>query len=116
MLQTLTSYVQLTLTTSARATDLGGIHSIGAPIHVYPLYENAFRAYRGQSIRENNAESARLYAQFSQVASQNPYSWNYGKPADTAESIGTVSKRNRMICFPCKTVSRLEPFLHCIDY
>ncbi|KAL1982976.1 hypothetical protein VTN96DRAFT_591 [Rasamsonia emersonii] len=86
--------------TLALGEDLGGIHSIGAPIHVYPLYENAFRAYRGQSIRENNAESARLYAQFSQVASQNPYSWNYGKPADTAESIGTVSKRNRMICFP----------------
>ncbi|KAL1961836.1 hypothetical protein VTN77DRAFT_1005 [Rasamsonia byssochlamydoides] len=80
--------------------DLGGTHSIGAPIHVYPLYENAFRAYRGQSIKENNDESAQLYAKFSQVAAQNPLSWNYGKPAETAESIGTVSKRNRMICFP----------------
>ncbi|GAB7349143.1 hypothetical protein MBLNU459_g8085t1 [Dothideomycetes sp. NU459] len=80
--------------------DLGGVHAIGAPIHVYPLYENAFRAHRGQSVAENNKESSQLYADFAQVAAQNPLAWNYGKPAETEESIGTVSKRNRMICFP----------------
>lgn len=80
--------------------DLGAIHEIGAPIHVYPLYENAFRAHRGQSIKENNEESAKLYADFSAVAEKHPYSWNYGR-RDDEKVIGTVGKKNRMICFPC---------------
>ncbi len=82
--------------------DLGTRHSVGLPIHVYPLYENAFRAYRGQSIQDNNHESAELYADFAKVAEKNPLAWNYGQPAATQEFIGTVSKKNRMICFPCK--------------
>ncbi|CAN8101995.1 unnamed protein product [Discula destructiva] len=80
--------------------DIGGMHSIGAPIHIYPLYENAFRAHRQQSLRENNDESAALYVAFAQVAAENPYSWNYGKPAASKAVIGTVSPKNRMICTP----------------
>lgn len=80
---------------------IGAVHSIGAPIQVYPLYENGFRAHRGQSVIENNKESSKLYADFAKVAEQNPLAWNYGKPAETEEFIGTASKRNRMICFPC---------------
>lgn len=80
--------------------DLGAIHQLGAPIHVYPLYENAFRAYRGQSIQANNEESAKLYANFSKVAAQNEFAWNNGR-ADSEDAIGTVSKKNRMICYPC---------------
>jgi hypothetical protein len=75
---------------------------VGLPIHVYPLYENAFRAHRGQSIQDNNRESAELYADFAKVAEKNPLAWNYGQPAATQEVIGTISKKNRMICFPCK--------------
>ena len=81
--------------------DLGAIHDIGAPIHVYPLFENGFRAHRNQTIKENNRESAKLYADFAKVAEGNQYAWNYGKAA-SEEFIGSVSKRNRMICFPCK--------------
>jgi len=83
--------------------DLGAMHGIGAPIHVYPLYENAFRAHRKQSLEQNNNESAALYAEFAKVAERQPYSWNYKKPVATADFIGTVSKLNRMICFPCNT-------------
>jgi hypothetical protein len=83
--------------------DLGDIHGIGAPIHVYPLYENGFRAHRKQSREQNNSESAVLYAEFAKVAERQPYSWNYGEPVATADFIGTVSKTNRMICFPCDT-------------
>jgi hypothetical protein len=83
-------------------TDLGTTHSIGLPIHVYPLYENAFRAHRNQTLQENDKESARLYANFAKVAEQNPLAWNYGQPAATEETIQTVSKKNRMICYPCK--------------
>jgi len=85
----------------SRLTDIGAIHSIGAPIHVYPLFENGFRAYRGQSIADNHDESAQMYAEFAKVAEQQPYAWNYGKKASTKQDVGTVTKRNRMICFPC---------------
>ena len=88
------------MSTDRDHTDLGTIHSVGLPIHVYPLYENAFRAHRGQSIAQNNKESARLYADFSRVAERNPVAWNYDRPAETEESIGTVTKKNRMICSP----------------
>lgn len=81
--------------------DIGAIHGIGAPIHVYPLYENGFRAHRKQSMEQNNNESAQLYAMFAKVAERHPYAWSYNKPIATADFIGTVSKINRMICFPC---------------
>ncbi|KAF2759840.1 NAD(P)-binding protein [Pseudovirgaria hyperparasitica] len=79
---------------------LGARHGIGNPIHIYPLYENGFRAIRKQSLQDNTTESAQLYADFAKVAEQQPYSWNYGKPAKTAEFIGTPSRKNRMICAP----------------
>ena len=81
-------------------TDLGARHSIGAPIHVYPLYENGFRAHRNQSVQDNHRESARLYADFSRIAAGNEYAWGHGK-AETEETIGKSEGRNRMICFPC---------------
>jgi len=80
---------------------IGALHSIGLPVHVYPLYENAFRAHRGQSIEENNAESARLYADFAEISKSNEFSWNYNQQTPTEEEIGTVTRSNRMICFPC---------------
>ncbi|OSS49671.1 hypothetical protein B5807_05967 [Epicoccum nigrum] len=79
--------------------NLGAIHKIGAPIHVYPLYENAFRAHRGQSLKANNEESAKLYAEFSKIASTQGYAWSHGTSQDE-KAIGTVSGKNRMICFP----------------
>ncbi|KAG9230815.1 hypothetical protein BJ875DRAFT_139348 [Amylocarpus encephaloides] len=85
---------------STMGENIGTTHSIGLPIHVYPLYENAFRAHRGQTIKQNNEESAELYGRFAKVAEQNPFAWNYGEPAVESHTIGTVSKKNRMICFP----------------
>jgi hypothetical protein len=82
-------------------TDLGAIHGIGVPLQIYPLYENGFRKYRGQSVEENNRESAKLYGDFAKVAEKNEFAWNFGK-AETESSIGTLSKKNRMICYPCK--------------
>ncbi|KAH6638333.1 hypothetical protein C7974DRAFT_462543 [Boeremia exigua] len=79
--------------------NLGAIHKIGAPIHVYPLYENAFRAHRNQTLQANNEESAQLYADFSTVASTQPFAWSHGKTLDKT-AIGTVSPKNRMICTP----------------
>lgn len=75
---------------------------MGLPIHVYPLYENGRRAHLRQSAQENNHESATMYSAFDAISSENQYSWNYGEPKKSAEVIGTVSKRNRLICDPCK--------------
>ncbi|KAF2705373.1 hypothetical protein K504DRAFT_388115 [Pleomassaria siparia CBS 279.74] len=80
-------------------SNLGAIHGIGAPIHVYPLYEAGFRAHRGQSVKANHEESAKLYAEFSKVAEKQEYAWNYGRHDDEGV-IGTVGGRNRMICSP----------------
>lgn len=77
-------------------------------MQVYAMYENGLRAKRQQSPQDNLAESARLYGQYSEIASQNPMAWNQDKKQP--ETIGTVTKRNRMICFPCMLPSRpMEP-------
>jgi hypothetical protein len=67
---------------------------------VYPLYENAFRAHRGQSLAANHAESAKLYAEFAEVAERNDFAWSQGK-LDSEDVIATVGAKNRMICYPC---------------
>ncbi|EGD93379.1 acetyl-CoA acetyltransferase [Trichophyton tonsurans CBS 112818] len=85
---------------SGKEENVGTIHSVGLPLHVYPLYENGLRAYRKQSLRENMKESAKLYAEFSKVAEKNPLSWNFGKPAETEQSLSTITGKNRMICYP----------------
>ncbi|KAI7710804.1 hypothetical protein KC322_g4280 [Hortaea werneckii] len=88
-------------TTRELQPNLGSKHHIGNPIHIYPLYENGFRAYRNQSLRDNHAESAAMYAEFAKIAAGNAYAWNYGTTPESAETIGRVSAgRNRMICFP----------------
>ncbi|KAK5230733.1 hypothetical protein LTR47_007288 [Exophiala xenobiotica] len=83
-----------------RGTHLGQVQGITDPIQIYPLYENGFRAHRGQAPSDNHQESAQLYADFAKVAEKQLYAWNYGKPAKTKEEIATVTKRNRMICLP----------------
>ncbi|OAL75448.1 acetyl-CoA acetyltransferase [Trichophyton violaceum] len=85
---------------SGNEENVGTMHSVGLPLHVYPLYENGLRAYRKQSLRENMKESAKLYAEFSKVAEKNPLSWSFGKPAETEQSLSTVTGKNRMICYP----------------
>lgn len=87
-------------TTRGLEETYGGKHGIGMPIQVYPLYENGLRAHLGQSLAANHAESAELYKQFADVAAGHAVAWGYGKPALSAEEIGTVGKKNRMICFP----------------
>ncbi|KAI4848003.1 hypothetical protein E4T44_00739 [Aureobasidium sp. EXF-8845] len=92
--------------TSEMAKGIGAKHTIGAPIQVYPLFENGLRAQRGQSLEDNNTESAKLYAEFAQVANKNPLAWCFPRMAETEDTIGRVSSRNRMICSPCITQDR----------
>jgi hypothetical protein len=45
-------------TSNSLYADLGSKHHIANPIHIYPLYENGFRAFRQQSVVDNHKESA----------------------------------------------------------
>jgi hypothetical protein len=64
--------------------------------------ENGMRAYKGQTPLDNIRGSAALYGRYAEIASEHPASWNFGKQLETAETIGTITQRNRMICFPCR--------------
>ncbi|KAM3444367.1 hypothetical protein NHJ13734_001484 [Beauveria thailandica] len=84
----------------AMASRAGARHSVGLPIHVYPLYEIGRRAHLHHTAEQNNQESATMYASFDEIGSKNQYSWNYGEKPKSAEFIGSISKRNRIICDP----------------
>lgn len=82
--------------------DLGTerMHAAGLvlPARIYPLFENRLQADLGLTPEENTAESAELYAAFSDVAAANSYAW---KPQRrTAAEIATPGPGNRMVCEP----------------
>lgn len=68
------------------------------PTRVYPLFESALRHASGTSPGVSAADSAELYAAFSQVAVGNDAAWN--PQARTAAEIGAVGPGNRMVCEP----------------
>ena len=78
--------------------DLEARHGLTAPIHCYPLYENALRAETCRSIGEHQQFLAELMAAHAAVARTNPYAWF--PDGWSAEEIGTVTAENRWICFP----------------
>ncbi|KAF5683545.1 hypothetical protein FDENT_7157 [Fusarium denticulatum] len=84
----------------AMASYVGALHSIGMPIQVYPLYENAYRKHTRQNFHENHHESAVLYAEFDKIACQHPSSWRAGERPRDVDAIKTITKQNRMICTP----------------
>jgi acetyl-CoA C-acetyltransferase len=73
-------------------------HGLVAPTDIYPIYENALRASLGQTLAEGQAESAAIWAKFSEVAANNPHAWL--RSPVSAEEIATPSANNRPIAFP----------------
>ncbi len=71
---------------------------IRQPIQLYPVFENAIRAARGESIPDHLVRISELWARFSAVASANPHAWI--RKAHTPEEIRTPGPANRMISFP----------------
>ena len=69
-----------------------------APVHIYPLYENAFQAARGQTPAEGRAAAAELWADYAKVAASNETAWLRSAPG--AAEIGTPSESNRLVAFP----------------
>jgi acetyl-CoA C-acetyltransferase len=71
---------------------------IRQPIQLYPMFENALRHHRGESIPDHLRRISELWAGFSEVASHNPHAWI--RDAKTAEEIRTLSSSNRPVSFP----------------
>ncbi|MEZ4217368.1 MAG: acetyl-CoA acetyltransferase [Myxococcota bacterium] len=73
-------------------------HGLDAPIHVYPLIENALRARRGRSLDAHRDALGRLFAPFTRVAAKNPYAWF---PVErSARELVEPTGANRMIAYP----------------
>jgi len=68
------------------------------PAHIYPFYEIASQAHWRQTPEQARAESGALWARFSEVAADNPYSWSR-RPMDAA-TIVTASAGNRFVAWP----------------
>ncbi len=79
-------------------TDLETRHGITAPVHCYPLYENAIRARSGRTIAEHQRFLAELMSRNAAVAATNPVAWF--PTAWSPEQIETVDADNRWVCFP----------------
>ena len=67
-------------------------------IQIYPMYENAIRHHRGESIPAHLERISTLWANFSRIAASNPDAWL--KNPVSAETIRTASSSNRRISIP----------------
>ena len=67
-------------------------------IQVYPMYDNAVRYQRGETLAEHIERVSGLWSRFNDVAQDNPNAWV--RENMTAEEIRTPSARNRQISFP----------------
>ncbi|MGE2815342.1 acetyl-CoA acetyltransferase [Mycobacterium heidelbergense] len=68
------------------------------PAYVYPLFEQALRIARGESVEDHLDRVAELWARFNAVAVGNPNAW-IRKPVTAAE-IRRPGPQNRMISWP----------------
>lgn len=71
---------------------------IRSAIQVYPIYENAIRHHRGETIEEHLKRVSELWSRFNDVAQTNPHAWI--RDDLSAEQIRTPSATNRAVSFP----------------
>jgi acetyl-CoA C-acetyltransferase len=68
------------------------------PIQIYPMFDNALRFARGESIEDHRQRIAELWAGFSRVAADNPHAW-IREPV-TPRQLLTPGEGNRPVSFP----------------
>jgi len=68
------------------------------PVEVYPLFETAIRAQRGETVDAHRDRIARLWRGFNEAAVANPFAWS--RTEMSAEEIRNPSAANRMVAFP----------------
>ena len=71
---------------------------ISRAIQVYPMYDNAIRHARGETVAGHIERVSGLWSRFNDVAQDNPNAWVRNNMS--AEEIRTASPRNRQISFP----------------
>lgn len=88
------------------ATKLG----VAKPVTVYPFYEAASAAHRGQTPRQALAESGALWSAYARVAATNPNAWL--KRAFTPDEITTPTADNRLIAWPYTKLMVANPMVN----
>jgi acetyl-CoA C-acetyltransferase len=78
--------------------DAEKVVGLGQPIQLYPIFENALRHARGESIPTHLTRISELWSRFSEVASHNPHAWIHEHVS--AQEIRTPSDANRPVSFP----------------
>ena len=71
---------------------------IRTAIQIYPMYDNAIRHHRGESLEEHIVRVSSLWERFNEIGCKNPNAWV--QTPMSAEQIRTPSKNNRRISFP----------------
>lgn len=71
---------------------------ISGATQVYPMYDNAIRHHRGETIEGHLERVSELWAGFNRVAQKNPNAWI--REPISAEQIRTPSPTNRAVSFP----------------
>lgn len=71
---------------------------LSMPINLYPVFESAFRASRGETMDAHRDRLAAMWEKFNQAAVANPYAWV--RTPMTAEEIRDPSPANRLVGFP----------------
>jgi acetyl-CoA C-acetyltransferase len=79
-------------------SDAESRHGLREAYVTFALYENAFRAARGQSIAQQRAELGAFAERCARVAAVNRYAWF--RDAKHATALVTVGPENRMVAFP----------------
>jgi len=83
-----------------------GAHGAQTPIQLYAMFENARRAKLGLDRGAYGLEMGKLFAPFTQVASENQHAMS--QEVFTAEELAAVTPRNRLVAdpFPRRMVAR----------
>ncbi len=79
-------------------TDVESRHGAREAYVSFALFENAFRAARGQSLAGQRAELGAFAERCARIAAGNPYAWF--RDAKDAATLTTVAPANRMVAFP----------------
>lgn len=72
--------------------------TLDRPAFIYPLFEQALRLARDESIEDHRRRISELWSRFNAVAVDNPHAW-IRKPI-SAQEIAQPGPQNRMISFP----------------
>jgi len=80
------------------STDEEVAYGLDRPSSIYPLFENALRAHRGQGLETHRARMGALMSRFTRVAAENPYAWF--PRLRTPEELVTPTSANRVVAFP----------------